>query len=192
MNPEIKYTLKKQDLFSRITELIKKEGYANLTVRSICHELDISTGTFYHYFPEKNDLARILFSDIDDYFEHVVAAKFGENEPENLITYCVEYGLYVMKSGVETCRCISVAPLKHFDQDYLEESRALFQVLLKILNNGVEKKQFQQTVNPLDTARMLMILLRGYSSDWAKHNGSYDLAVVLESFIRLFNKCLIN
>lgn len=191
MNPEKKYIARKQELFSQITDLIKKEGYANLTVRGICNDLGISTGTFYHYFPEKNDLAWILFSDIDDYFNTVVVQKFDENEPENLITYCMEYGRYVIESGVETCRCISVAPLKHINNNYLDESRCLFQILQKILVQGVEKKQFNATLNPIETTRMLMVLLRGYSSDWAKRNGNYDLIESLEAFIRLFSKSLI-
>ncbi|MDF2543760.1 MAG: hypothetical protein K0S47_3478 [Herbinix sp.] len=192
MNPEKKYIIRKQELFSQITDLIRKDGYANLTVRGICNDLGISTGTFYHYFPEKNDLAWILFSDIDDYFKDVVAFKFDDNELNNLITYCIEYGNYVVDSGVETCRCISVAPLKHMNHNYLDENRSLFQLLLKILVRGVEKKQFNDTFIPLEITRMLMVLLRGYSSDWAKCNGNYDLVEKLENFIRLFSKSIVN
>jgi hypothetical protein len=38
---------------------------------------------------------------------------------------------------------------------------------------------------------MLMVLLRGYSSDWAKRDGNYDLIESLEIFIRLFSKSLM-
>lgn len=67
MNPKDKFAARKHDLFTQITTIIAKEGYANLTVRGICQKLGISTGSFYHYFPEKGDLARVLFSDIDEY-----------------------------------------------------------------------------------------------------------------------------
>lgn len=192
MNPHLKHSMRKQELFSQITDIIKKDGYANLTVRGICNDLGISTGTFYHYFPEKNDLAWILFSDIDDYFETVVTTKFVDNELDNLSTFCIEYGTYVVNSGVETCRCISVAPFKHLSNNYLAEERKLFQILLNMLGRGIDKKQFSETLNPLETARMLMVLLRGYSSDWAKRNGEFDLINSLENFIKLFSKCLIN
>lgn len=191
MNPQKKHSMRKQELFSKITDIIKKEGYANLTVRGICNDLGISTGTFYHYFPEKNDLAWILFSDIDDYFNTVVTLKFQDNEVGNLITYCIEYGIYVVDSGVETCRCISVAPFKNMSHNYLDEDRSLFQILLNILVKGIEKKQFNNTLEPLETTRMLMVLLRGYSSDWAKRSGDFDLIESLEKFIRLFCKSLV-
>ncbi len=191
MNPHLKHNLRKQELFSQITDIIKKDGYANLTVRGICNDLGISTGTFYHYFPEKNDLAWILFSDIDDYFETVVTSNFGDNELQNLSTFCIEYGNYVVNSGVETCRCISVAPFKHMSHNYLDEERNLFQILLNLLSRGIENKQFHESLNPLETARMMMVILRGYSSDWAKRNGDFDLIVSIEKFIVLFTKCLV-
>lgn len=186
-----KYNTRKQELFAQITELIKEFGYANLTVRGICNSLGISTGTFYHYFPEKGDLALVLFSAIDNYFNTKVTLKFGSNEIENLILFCNEYANFVVRNGVETCRCISIAPLNSKDSNYLDENRNLFQILLNILTQGVEKKQFSDTLNPQATTRMLLVLLRGYSSDWAKRNGNYDLVDALEGFIRLFMKSLL-
>ncbi len=192
MNTEKKFNMRKQELISQITDIITRDGFSNLTIRGICHDLGISTGTFYHYFPEKNDLAWILFSDIDNYFDSVVASKLTDNEPENLITYCKEYGNYVITNGVETCRCISVAPFKHLSHNYLDEDRSVFQILHNIITRGIEKKQFDDTLQPIELTRMLMIVLRGYSSDWAKRNGSFDLTQNLEVYIRLFSKSFAN
>ena len=41
-----------------------------------------------------------------------------------------------------------------------------------------------------ETSRMIMVLLRGYSSDWAKNEGSYDLVLAIEKFINIFIKSL--
>jgi AcrR family transcriptional regulator len=191
MNPETKHNTRKQELFAKITEIISEEGYANLTVREICHKLAISTGTFYHYFPGKGDLVWVLFADIDDYFKNHVVSKFIDYEPDNLITYCIEYGKYAKKNGVETCRLISVAPLNSSSHNYLDENRSIFQTLLQIIIRGVNKKQFILTNSPEETARMLIVILRGYSSDWAKRNGNYDLPEVLRAFAELFCKSIV-
>lgn len=190
MRTDQKFNARKKELISKVTDLIIKNGYENLTVRGVCHDLGISTGTFYHYFPNKNDLAWILFSDIDNYFDHDVVLIFNENESANLITYCIEYAKYVMKNGVETCRCISIEPLVKLNHTYLDEDRSIFQVLLNIINRGIEKNQFYLEISPLETARMLIILLRGYSSDWAKRNGKYDLEAAIKTFAELFSKSL--
>ena len=186
MNPQKKHNLRKQELFAQITDLINAEGYENITVRGLCQKLSISTGTFYHYFPQKGDLICALFADIDDYFINEVTNYFTEEEPKNLETFSEHYGIYVIKNGVETCRCISVAPLRNSASNYLDEERGIFRVLEEILIRGEEKKQFHLTQTPKDTARMLMILLRGYSADWAKREGDYDLVAALHQFITLF------
>jgi AcrR family transcriptional regulator len=191
MNPENKFNARKKELYSQITKLISKEGFSNLTVRDICRELGISIGTFYHYFPEKGDIAWILFSDIDKYFSDEVATKFVDYEPDNLITYCMEYGNYVISGGLEICRYISIAPFHNKKHTYLDENRSLFQILLKILMRGVAKEQFHLNQSPLETAKMLMILLRGYSADWAKRDGDYNIVDKIEDFIKLFIKSLI-
>lgn len=190
MNPTKKFIARKQELFSKITELINSEGYENITIRGICKKLDISTGTFYHYFSEKGDLAWALFADIDDFFSSEVVSQFGEDEVENLKLFCTYYGKYNIRNGVETSRCINMAPLKNNAVNYLDENRSIFKILQELLVRGVEKNQFNSSVNPCETARMLMVLLRGYSSDWAKHDGNYDLTLAIESFINLFSLSL--
>lgn len=182
MKEESKFELKKEELFRKITELITKNGFEHITIRGLCTEMGISTGTFYHYFQNKNDLITVLFDDIDSYFAHTVRTEFGENEPENLRTFFHHYGVYIIRNGVETCRCISASPLTSRENDYLGEERGIFTTLFEVLNRGREKGQFQSAMDPKEMTRMLLILVRGYSADWAKHNGSYDIIEELERF----------
>ena len=190
MRSNDKFILRKQELVIEISKLITRDGFENLTIRGICKELGISTGSFYHYFPDKGDLIKVLFADIDDYFEHVVSKDFTEDEHQNLITFCENYGIYTVRNGVETCRCISVAPLKTKANIYLENDRAIFQVLHQILQRGSLKEQFHLTQSVEETTNMLLILLRGYSADWAKRNGDYDLVAGIKSFITIFMKSI--
>lgn len=180
MKEESKFEQKKEELFRKITELITKDGFEHITIRGLCTEMGISTGTFYHYFQNKNDLITVLFDDIDRYFAYTVREKFGEDEQENLRTFFHHYGVYIIRNGVETCRCISVSPLTSRENDYLGEERGISTTLFGILCRGKEKGQFIRTLEPEKMTRMLLILARGYSADWAKHNGAYDIIKELE------------
>lgn len=188
---ESKFDKRRRELFNQISVLIEKEDFSNLTVRYMCKELGISIGTFYHYFPEKGDIAQILFSGIDDYFEHDVSEKFQEDEIQNLILFAESYGQFATDTGVEAAKSISVAPLQYSADAYLNEERSIFQVLLGIIERGVEKNQFKLNQTELEVSRMIMLLLRGYSSDWAKNNGNYDLVAQISKFMNLFTKALI-
>lgn len=190
MNPGEKFIIRKKELFSQVTELINKIGFENITIRGICQSLNISTGSFYHYFSDKSDLILILFEDIDEYFQNDVAKSFNDDEYSNLLTFTDHYGKYVINNGVGTCRCISMAPLKSGHINYLEEKRGIFLVLNDILRRGISKKQFPPEINPEETTRMILIVLRGYSADWAKHNGDYDLCEAITRFMSVFIKSI--
>ncbi|MGN0506469.1 MAG: TetR/AcrR family transcriptional regulator [Lachnospiraceae bacterium] len=182
MKAENKFDIKKEELFHQITELISQYGFENITIRGLCTKMGISTGTFYHYFHDKGDLIKVLFDDIDEYFAVTVPKDFTDSEPDNLMVFFLHYGKYVVRNGVETCRCISVSPLTSRINNYMGEGRGISTTLLGIMKRGVEKKQFKSSVDPEDMTRMLLILMRGYSADWAKHDGSYDIIKEMEKF----------
>ena len=46
----------RQQLIDAAVRLIKKTGADSVTVRSVCEEADLSIGTFYHHFQNKDDL----------------------------------------------------------------------------------------------------------------------------------------
>ncbi len=70
----------RKELADKCMDLFSKKGYANVTMREISKELGVSTGSLYHYFPNKeaifahmadhlsqSDVANVL-SRVDDSF----------------------------------------------------------------------------------------------------------------------------
>ncbi len=62
----------RQELLSKCFDLFAEKGYANVTTRQIAKELEVSTGTLYHYFPNKQVLfeqlaEQVCFQDIEIY-----------------------------------------------------------------------------------------------------------------------------
>jgi len=54
----------KQKILDTAVELIKTYGANYLTVRNVCSSADVATGTFYHYFKNKDDLMMYFVRDI--------------------------------------------------------------------------------------------------------------------------------
>ena len=46
----------KEKIIEAALELIKTEGASDLKVRTVCEHANVATGTFYHYFKNKDDL----------------------------------------------------------------------------------------------------------------------------------------
>jgi AcrR family transcriptional regulator len=54
----------RQELLNKCFDLFANQGYANVTTRQIAKELGVSTGTLYHYFPNKQALFEQLVEQI--------------------------------------------------------------------------------------------------------------------------------
>ncbi len=56
MPRQVDHDAYRAELVERCTELFAKHGYTALTMRKIATHLGVSTGTLYHYFPNKEAL----------------------------------------------------------------------------------------------------------------------------------------
>ncbi len=182
MRTAVKKNARRQELLEQIYPMIDQVGYENLTVRGICNSLGISTGTFYHYFPEKADLLLAFFAGIDDYYQQDVLPTFTADEAENLQLFIRSYGLYCQRVGVGVCRCLTSAPAHDAKRNYLSESRPISRILEDLMVRGSASGQFTCPFPPEQCARMAMISVRGYGADWAKHHGDYDLVDALDHY----------
>lgn len=53
----------KQKIIDTVTEMIKEYGADYVTVRRVCETADVSIGTFYYYFKDRDDLMMYFLKD---------------------------------------------------------------------------------------------------------------------------------
>ncbi|BBF41641.1 transcriptional regulator, TetR family [Lachnospiraceae bacterium KM106-2] len=191
MNHSPKYIHRKEELYKQMKAIIMRDGYEHITVRGICKEINISTGTFYHYFPNKGDLASVLFQSMDSYLTEHANTYFTEDAHRNLLLFCTWYASYTVHQGIEACRLISSEPLCSDEFNHLDEERPIFQLLHQCITDGQNRNQLISTISPDSLTRMILISIRGYSSDWAKHHGNYDLEKELLNFMTLLSRSFV-
>lgn len=59
----------RQKLIDTATDLIWMSSYGSVSVDDICKKADVKKGSFYHYFPSKQDLA---LTAMEEHFQHEV------------------------------------------------------------------------------------------------------------------------
>lgn len=177
-----KYQARRSTLLKQIYQLIDEEGYEALRVRYLCGKLGVSTGTFYHYFPEKYELHRMLYERVDKYFEQRVQPRFTEDEAANLLLFAESYAGYCVQTGVAATRCFMTLPLQPEGGQLISDRRPISQMLTAIFERGKAKGQFVNPYSARECARYTMVVLRGFCSDWAKRDGGYDLVDMVRRF----------
>ncbi|MEA1961889.1 MAG: TetR/AcrR family transcriptional regulator [Bacillota bacterium] len=80
----------REELIQKYFDHFAKRGYADVTMREIARELDVSTGTLYHYFPSKKSILEHMLKlasrhDMSEAIEHI-----DENTPaeERIKAFC--------------------------------------------------------------------------------------------------------
>ncbi|MFB2737140.1 TetR/AcrR family transcriptional regulator [Umezakia ovalisporum] len=65
----------RKELLGKCFNLFAQKGYASLTMRQISESLNVSTGTLYHYFPNKQSLFEQLVEEIS---QHDISSALAE------------------------------------------------------------------------------------------------------------------
>lgn len=179
---------KRKELALTFISLIDKKGFNHITVQELCQEANISIGSFYHYFKDKNDVIREFFFLIDEYFKQVVEPDVTTfpNALLNIRYFCAYYAYYTNGCGFEVCRQISIVPLLNCHENFTTEDRYLFRLLLSFIEEGQRKHQVSCVYTAQQLTSMIMNMLRGYCADWCKNNGSYDILTAIDTNCLLY------
>ena len=194
MNRKEKTQKRQNEIIVKVVSMLNELNFKDATVRKICAAAQISTGTFYHYFPTKNALAARILGKIDEYLtENVLPKLTDEDEVKNLIQFARGFAQYANGVGSATGHVISTAdfPLPSTGEEIREEHRrALYSIPRQILQRGVEKKQFSKNLDLDETVDQIVIILRGHSLEWSRRGRTYDIESKIDRFIRMFIRAL--
>ena len=93
-----------QDIYNAAVEIIDNEGLDKLSVRKICAMADISTGTFYNYYPTKADLLNRLIDHMENYYRTDVVPYLEGSGLDKMKTLIIAHVKRVIRRGLSYAR----------------------------------------------------------------------------------------
>ena len=82
-------------------ELMRSQGFDQVSVRDICKAAGITTGAFYHHFASKEDLLSRGFSPLDTYMEEALRGHEDEPPVDRLWRILSAYAHFTEEQGTE-------------------------------------------------------------------------------------------
>ena len=162
-------------------ELMKQQGYQNITVRDICSSADISVGTFYTYFPSKTDLFLDIYKKADDYFSSTVAVKVSGNDAKERIKDFFRYYARLNEdTGIDLIRV-----LYNPENSWFSKKRPMQRLLSDIIAAGMARSELKTDLSESEMVDYLFTIARGCCYDWCIREGKTDLEDQIVNFTDL-------
>ena len=176
----------KQKIIDTTIELIKTHGADFLTVRNVCQAAEVATGTFYHYFRNKDDLLMYFIRDISfDKCElktpiRDISGRVCELYM-NLIDRYMELGRDFMRNFYTTDNQALSAYMGVTDGRFAEGTvmERCECELLSAQENGIIKKNADIHILSAD----ICTIVKGCVFEWCLNDGEMDITSILDRII---------
>jgi AcrR family transcriptional regulator len=163
--------------------LFAEQGYEATTVEEIADAADISTSTFYRYFPTKEDVV------LDDEYDPIVEQVIGSGDDNQPLVTTVRVAIAALAAAVELERDAALARLKLFASVPAlrarqgAEGRKTFDLYLQLFSDrsGRPIDDYQLRVT---TAAFVAALLEA-ARCWGDADGRDSLAKLLDGAVTL-------
>ena len=160
-------------------KLMKERGYINTTIRDICAAAGVSIGTFYTYFPSKQDIFADLFGAADELFCNTVANSVrGDTVCEKIVDYFRWYARLNLDSGIEVMKVVY-----NSENTWFIKTRPMHFVLTNLIREGQKNGELVDDADPDDIMFFFYTMARGCCYSWCIRDGKYDLEAQLADYI---------
>lgn len=176
----------KKKIIDATIALIRTKGADAVTVRSVCREADVSIGSFYHYFRDKDDLMMFFLREtsFDGFPLETDLSRPGDRISElymHLIERYMELGLDFMKSFYSTGNLSLSA--------YMGEEEGCFApdtVMArseKELNAARDARYIKKEADIHLLCKDICTIVKGCVFEWCLNDGKPDVEAILYRII---------
>lgn len=154
-------------------ELFHGRSYADVGIKEICELAEVQKGSFYHFFPSKQDLAMAVIDDMADDWAHGFVAEAFDRElpPLERLDYLVDAAYYWQKAAKDIegrmpgCLFGNLALEVSTRDDVLRAKlTAVFQKASARFHETLDEAMARGDIPPLDTdatAQAMLAFLEG-------------------------------
>ncbi|WFD11866.1 TetR/AcrR family transcriptional regulator [Tepidibacter hydrothermalis] len=166
----------KKKIFDTTVDLITEIGFDKVTIRKICKEANVSTGTFYLYFKSKQDILFKVYKDADMLLDeaNILTRKDLNSleKIEELIKIQTNIGENL---NIDILKQIYTYHIHSDNEYFFSEKRSFFVSLNSVVIEGQNNTELRNDICSKEITWKILRFVRGIIFDWLIHDGNYDL-----------------
>lgn len=159
-------------------ELIKKNGFDNVTLNDICSAAEISKHTFYYYFSSKEDILLGFYELPHDLTSsRLTSILSAENNVEQYWQLQEPMIDFFVETGPEIMRRVMIANIMR-DKGTFNTSKGksdLAKAQISIIKKAQESGEIHNSSEPMALFHSCIIQAMGSTVQWCISGGAFDL-----------------
>jgi AcrR family transcriptional regulator len=179
----------KEKLFCTAVELIRQNGYADVSVNEICRSAGVAKGTFYVHYASKEDIIReSYYSDMTDFMMEKFHAYESAAPTASIMdkirkflwlefsfTEYIGYEVTCLAYAMNLSACVP-GPCVHL------QKRRFTDILRNLLEEGSRQQIFVDDATTEERFLFLETSVRGMMASWCFSNASFSIETVGQQY----------
>lgn len=179
----------REKILAAAMEVVERDGMAALTVRNICDQAGLSTGSFYNLFSGKDDLINYyLQRAFRSYKERSEAIGKGYNTIEKCLLLYRNYVRCCKSAGIEFVSGLYAANNSPFF-DFVhreDEDDLVLGSIRQYLEEGQENGEIRQDIDMEEALLRIASLVTGSMFYWCVFNGRIDVVYQTDGLLQVY------
>lgn len=180
----------KEKIFKTTNRLMNRYGNEYLTVRNICKMANISTGTFYHHFKNKDELLSYYVSKCYQRYKKENMNLWKELSAQyrivHLLTWMAKYFMEMGLGFVSNYYSCKNSVLNVRNLDSLAEAHIeIINDIISQLETAYKEGMINSELDAKDIYNELNIVFFGTVFDWCLCLGNHDLAKMINRMLTI-------
>lgn len=170
---------KKHHIFDVAMEMFNEYGYEQTTIRQICSEAGVTTGTFYNIYGDKLGLIRQLYINILEDSQDILSPENNadalQHPFQNIFHYFVRNTQQLGHFRTDVAQQIMTESDRIMSGTYVPYEKTGKNLLIHFLETGQQEGTVSSKLDPFRTAVYLMAVAAGCSHYWIFR--AYDMSL---------------
>jgi len=176
---ELNAMITREKIFKAALNLFSKYGFNNVTVDDITNSVRLSKGTFYIYFPSKENILVEQFKMIDEQYERTYKNLDKQLHAIDQLRAIIDtMSEYVQNTcGVSVIQVVYINQISPSKKTIIlnNQERSLYKILKLIITEGIKNDQIRNDIDTFVITKYITREMRGLIYDWCMSDGSFDL-----------------
>jgi len=185
--PRVKKSeLLRTKIYHSAIDLFAERGFENVKISDICEAAEISTGTFYYYFPSKEAVFLQYAGVADGLMDKLAAEIECDTQAERLKQLVLQKVHMFSVVGQKLSNACLSAFLKHNDVSYLDIHRSAYAHFMHAVEMGKKNGEFRSDIDTYQAVSILRYMIGGLVMHWVASKEYFDIDTEIGKLVDSF------